>query len=201
MNKYQQLSEQWLLATKRKSPTRDLVQMFAQADWKEIATELNDDNHKKAFWINIYNAQVQYLLTEKPVLFADKSLFYSNPMLNIGGKKLSLNLIEHGLLRRASPIISLGYISNPLPSRFEKEYMISVKDFRIHFTLNCGAKSCPPIAFYQAQFLESQLDTAMAGYLEEMCRYEEETKTVFVPKILFWCRNSLVLAPTFSIIF
>ncbi|MBC8111986.1 MAG: DUF547 domain-containing protein, partial [Verrucomicrobia bacterium] len=52
--------------------------------------------------------------------------------------------------------------------------------------LNCGAKSCPPIAFYKAQFLENQLDTSMAGYLEEMCRYEKETKTVFVPKILFW---------------
>jgi hypothetical protein len=186
MNKYQRLSEQWLLAMKKKMPVQDLIQLFAQADWEEITAELTDDTRKKAFWLNIYNAQVQYLLTEKPALFTDKNSFYSKPLLNIGGRKMSLDLIEHGLLRRASIKISLGYISNPFPSRFEKQQMLAKKDFRIHFALNCGAKSCPPIAFYQTQLIENQLDIATASYLEAMCMYEEEINTVFVPKIVCW---------------
>ena len=37
---------------------------------------------------------------------------------------------------------------------------VDVIDFRIHFALNCGAKSCPPIAFYSYDKINDQLDLA-----------------------------------------
>ena len=37
----------------------------------------------------------------------------------------------------------------------------------IHFALNCGAKGCPPIGVYSAESLDSQLDRATRGYLDE----------------------------------
>ena len=38
-------------------------------------------------------------------------------------------------------------------------------DPRIHFALNCGAKSCPPIRVYSPPNLDSQLNRAAASFL------------------------------------
>ena len=38
-------------------------------------------------------------------------------------------------------------------------------DPRIHFGLNCGAKSCPPIRVYSPTNLDSQLNRAAASFL------------------------------------
>ena len=38
-------------------------------------------------------------------------------------------------------------------------------DPRIHFGLNCGAKSCPPIRVYSPKNLDSQLNRPAASFL------------------------------------
>ena len=40
-------------------------------------------------------------------------------------------------------------------------------DPRIHFALNCGARSCPPIRVYTEDKLEGQLDTASVSFLDQ----------------------------------
>ena len=39
-------------------------------------------------------------------------------------------------------------------------------DKRIHFALNCGAKSCPPIKVYTPEALEEGLQSAAAAFCE-----------------------------------
>merc|ERR1712020_23232 len=39
-------------------------------------------------------------------------------------------------------------------------------DPRIHFALNCGAKSCPPIKTFTGDEVEEQLEVATQAYLE-----------------------------------
>lgn len=39
-------------------------------------------------------------------------------------------------------------------------------DKRIHFALNCGARSCPPIRVYTPEELEEGLDAAAAAFCE-----------------------------------
>ena len=65
----------------------------------------------------------------------------------------------------------------------EKYYLLKVSasyfvEARIHFALNCGAKSCPPIKTFTAQDLESQLVGATEAYLES----EEDAVKVLMPK-------------------
>ena len=44
--------------------------------------------------------------------------------------------------------------------------MLAVElDPRIHFALNCGATSCPPIRVYSSANLDYQLDRAAASFL------------------------------------
>ncbi len=59
-------------------------------------------------------------------------------------------------------------------------------DYRIHFALNCGAKSCPPIAFYQSDKLNQQLDEATIGFLKSTSKYDSEKQTITLSKILSW---------------
>jgi hypothetical protein len=37
-------------------------------------------------------------------------------------------------------------------------------DPRIHFALNCGAKGCPPIAFYHGDKLDTELNRALEAF-------------------------------------
>lgn len=46
-----------------------------------------------------------------------------------------------------------------------RKFMLQVVDPRIHFTLNCGAESCPPIGVYDADKLENQLARATKGFI------------------------------------
>lgn len=59
-------------------------------------------------------------------------------------------------------------------------------DYRIHFALNCGAKSCPPIAFYEPAKINRQLALATRVYLKNNVVVDSKAATVTVPKILQW---------------
>ena len=62
-------------------------------------------------------------------------------------------------------------------------------DYRIHFALNCGAKSCPPIAFYKPEQIDKQLDLAARTYLKNEVQFNGNNLTVEVPAILNWFRG------------
>ena len=57
---------------------------------------------------------------------------------------------------------------------------------RIHFALNCGAKSCPPIAFYKYDKIDEQLDVATRSFLKSETEFDDQNKTVYVTKIMHW---------------
>ena len=59
-------------------------------------------------------------------------------------------------------------------------------DYRIHFALNCGAKSCPPIAFYEYVFLDKQLETAALSFLSTETEIDSIKKEVKVTQIMQW---------------
>jgi hypothetical protein len=113
---------------------------------------------------------------------------YAQKRWSIGGERVSLNLIEHGLLRNSRLWWSLGYVRDPLPSNFERRFRVPL-DPRIHFALNCGAVSCPPIASYNGDALDAQLDTAARAFLEDSTRYDGTTNTVHVTALFQWYRN------------
>jgi hypothetical protein len=67
-----------------------------------------------------------------------------------------------------------------------KKHAVSKIDYRIHFALNCGAKSCPPIAFYTADNIEQQLETATLSFLDNETDYLEEKKEVHISRLFLW---------------
>ena len=85
-------------------------------------------NDKFAYWINAYNAATLKTIVDNYPLSSitklDGGKTWDVKRNTLGGKKLSLNDIENQILR-------------------------PMGDARIHFAINCAAKSCPPL-FNQA---------------------------------------------------
>jgi len=156
---------------------------------REVSRALKSDAEKLAFWINLYNAAVAQQLGDNPGQYHHRGMFFARKSITLAGKRLSLNAIEHGLLRRSMFGYSLGYIGNPLPSRFERRFRLELRDARVHFALNCGALSCPPIASYEVDRIDEQLELATANYLAAECQYDPAANTVAVPRLLSWFRG------------
>lgn len=102
---------------------------------------------------------------------------------------VSLDDIEHGFLRgnRAHP--SKGK-NEPYFKSDDERGLLAVEhnafDPRIHFALNCGAKSCPPIRVFTSSNLKNALRIATKSYLSSEVRVDEINKKIFLPRLLLW---------------
>lgn len=184
-----EISQQLLLAAKTKGPTDSLSLILQNISQVELEKQLVTEDQKKAFWINIYNAYTQIILSKNPEKYKKRSSFFGDKVIIIASRKLSLDDIEHGILRHSKIKWSLGYFNKWFPSKFEKNNRVAKVDYRIHFALNCGAKSCPPIAFYKPEQLNKQLDVATQVYLKGESTYNDTTNEVIVPALMGWFRR------------
>ncbi len=178
-----QLSEQLLLTVKKQQDTTALQKQMATLSLPALQTALASDDQKKAFWVNIYNAYYQILRIEQQM---DKPDIYRERAFTIAGEPFSLDDVEHGILRKFRYKYSFGYLSNPFTSKLIKDLAVEELDYRIHFALNCGAKSCPPIAFYKVKSINSQLDLATQAFLEGETDFNAENKVVHVTALFQW---------------
>lgn len=183
------LSEEFLLAVRNGDTTGEFERRLADFDSRTLAARLDTDDARLAFWVNVYNAATQGALVEDPEQYDDRRTFFSSPVVTVAGERLSLDDIEHGILRRSYPKFGLGYVPNPLCRGFEKRHAPGERDPRIHFALNCGAESCPPIAAYTRQRVDDQLDWATESYLEQTVEYDPDANRVRVPRMMLWFRG------------
>jgi hypothetical protein len=147
-------------------------------------TTLQTDLEKTVFWINVYNGLTNYWIIEKEM----KKSVLEYPFLttfakiNIGGHRFSLDDIEHGILRnnRRSLYKIFRQFSNRDPRINLK---VSKIDYRIHFALNCGAKSCPAVSFYSENNLEKQLRMAEENFIAQEFLVNQEAKIISCSKI------------------
>ena len=127
-----------------------------------------------AFYINAYNAwTIKLILTEYPGIASIKdygSLFKSpwkKEFVNIRGAIVTLDHIEHDILRP------------------------QFRDPRVHFAINCAAKSCPPL--YREAFvgkrLQAQLDDAARRFINDGRFNRLEGNTLYVSSIFKWFKE------------
>lgn len=131
-----------------------------QADWSRA--------DKMAYWINAYNAFTIKLITDhypvKSIMDIHKGKPWDVKWIQLGGAAYSLNQIENEILR--------------------PQY----QDARIHFALNCAARSCPPLynRAYTASNLERSLDQRTRQFINDQNFNKIEASQVSVSKIFEW---------------
>jgi hypothetical protein len=140
---------------------------------KQFATKIDNQaqgNEKAASLVNAYNAfTLRWILAGYPTesIWQLKNSF-SEKRNQIGGRKVSLDDIEHGALR---PLI--GY--------------------RAHAVLVCAARSCPPLQrfAYAADKFEEQDDNAYRAWLarEDLNKFSPDEKKVEISSIFKWFKQ------------
>jgi len=183
------LSLELLNAAYADQPGQALKDSLAQMDEDQLRDMLSTDTQRKTFWLNLYNAYILILLKEQPERYEDKDAFFTDKQIPVAGTLLSFDDIEHGIIRGGQAKYSLGYFKSWFRPAFERKFQVGARDFRIHFALNCGAKSCPPVRFYRVNTLHKQLEQATQDYLTQTTQWEASSNTVRITRLFHWFRG------------
>jgi hypothetical protein len=183
------LAEQLLYGARTGKSVSETEKMLRELDPVLLEKVLQDPGPSLAFWLNLYNGFTQMALQRDPALYQQRGRFFRSKQFILASHRISLDEIEHGIIRSSSIKWGLGYLRNPFPGKFEKKFRLKKKDPRIHFALNCGAKSCPPILFYQSAQLDRQLEMATRNYLKSEVLYDSVTNRVRLPVLFSWFRG------------
>jgi hypothetical protein len=146
---------------------------------------LEGDAARISFWVNLYNRRLRESLAERPRsghLLRHRGLF-RRETFDVGGLEYTLDVVEHGVLRRnARPPYSLRRLLRDGDPRLRAAP--SRLDPRIHFALNCGARSCPPIRTYSAEGLDAELEEATWAYVSAESRVDRERGELVLPGLV-----------------
>lgn len=127
-----------------------------------------------AFWVNLYNAlTVEVVIDHYPVasirdIAISPGLFSTGPwgkkLVTVTGRELSLDDIEHGILRP------------------------DFGDSRVHYAVNCASVGCPDLASrpYTGDELDAMLDRAARAYVNSPRGARVENGRLTASSIFKW---------------
>lgn len=172
--------------TNQKAKSDDLAKQIATINQDELDKELDDDKKRLAFWMNVYNSNIQYILKADPKKFEDRGAFFKTKQITVAGELLSFDVLEHGIMRKSVSKLSFGYIGKINVSKFERKFRVKRVNPRIHYALNCGALSCPLVQLYHSSTVEAELDKNVKEYLSKTVVVEADK--IKVPVLFSWFR-------------
>ncbi len=186
---YNDISEQFFKYSLSKLDTQSIMTKLEEVSAEELNMYLNNDRRKIAFWVNVYNAYVQVLLQEDPLRFEDKRSFFRGKNLKLVERDLSLEKIEHHIIRRSQWKYGFGNVRLWFRPNYERMLRVEKREARVHFALNCGAKSCPSTVVLTPSTLEEQLKENTTEYIAKTSKYNPEDNTVSITSLFSWFRG------------
>jgi hypothetical protein len=154
---------------------------------------LGGRGERLAFWINVYNALVLHgivgLAVRRSVTRAWN--FFGRAAYRIDGSLFSPDDVEHGVLRgnrrRVLPPLRPFAAGDP-----RRRLALEPLDPRIHFAINCGARSCPPLGVYRGDVIEAQLELATRSFVNAEVTLEDGR--VVCSRLFKWYRSDFDVA-------
>ncbi len=131
-------------------------------------------NARLAYWLNAYNAAVLLGVAEAPasmgnvLAYLPDNGFFRRTRRRVDGRDLSLDDIEN------------------------REVRAVFHDARVHFALNCAARSCPPLraGAYHADRVSAELDEQARRYFAgDRVTLDDAAHTVRVVQLFEWFRD------------
>jgi hypothetical protein len=104
-----------------------------------------DPKAQLAFYINAYNAwTIKLILDRYPIksVFSASPIFFLQKNIRVAGERMSLHHLEKNIIRE------------------------KFQDPRIHFAVNCGSTSCPPLqkGAYDAKSIDKELEARTKAF-------------------------------------
>jgi uncharacterized membrane protein YdjX (TVP38/TMEM64 family) len=167
---------------KRRSGLDEYLGTLALVSPQAVASASSEE--RLAFWINAYNACMLRLVIDHYPIEKAGGLFariknsvagrpansvwqipdvFTRPHCMVAGDERSQDEIEHEIIR-------------------------PMGEPRIHFAINCAARSCPPLwpEAYTAERLGEQLDRAVTRFIESAEHFRLEGQTLQLNRVLDW---------------
>ncbi|WP_067562482.1 DUF547 domain-containing protein [Halofilum ochraceum] len=148
---------------------------------------LADPHSAVAFWINLYNLLTLHIVLSGPIATSvrEREDFFTGPYYRVAGQALTLDAIEHGILRgNARRYMGL----KPLFSSGDPRLRWSLRtiDPRIHFALYTANMSSPPLRAIPVAQAETALDNATREQLAATVRVDPSGRTARLPRVFRW---------------
>ncbi|WP_445173881.1 DUF547 domain-containing protein [Microcoleus sp.] len=169
-----------------KAEGADVLRVWLESLADVDLADFTDAEARLALWLNAYNAiAISQVLEVYPIASIRPKVlgipnwlsfldFFTRSNTIIGGKKYSLNQIEHAILR---------------PEFAEP---------RIHFALVCASVGCPLLrrGAYFPESVRTQLEADASRFIHnpDKVRYDAEKKTLYLSKIFKWYGEDFVKA-------
>lgn len=149
--------------------------------------ELATPDEQIALWVNLYNALTVHAVIALDIRegVGEIEEFFKRVRYSVGDQMFALVDIEHGVLRRNRPSRNMPVPVWP-PGDSRRRWMVQRLDPRVHFTLMCGARSCPPIRAYDAARLGAQLDLATRAFINDDVDVDPAEERVRLSRIFHW---------------
>ncbi len=145
------------------------------AAYQTVSTKALSAKDAKAFWINLYNATTLKVIVDhypvnsiKDIKLGGGGLFGSGPwsakLVKVDGRALSLDDIEHKILRK------------------------TYKDPFLHYALNCASYSCPNLATvpYTGENASALMREGAKAYVNHPRGIEIKDGAITASKIYSW---------------
>ena len=148
-------------------------------------------NEQMAFWINAYNAiTIEGIIRNYPIQwggllsqirFPQNSIrqisdFWDTVFIPVMGKDITLNQIEHNILRR------------------------EFGDPRIHFAIVCASLGCPKLVSYafRGDSIDKQLNQVTRDFINnpDKVRLDREDGTLYLSSIFDWYKEDFPATPS-----
>jgi len=148
----------------------DFIEIVSPRNHPELFNKKNDII---AYWINTYNALIIKILIENPEVTSILDVTFKHAIFwrkhLVGGEMLSLNKIEHKILRK------------------------QIQDPRIHFAINCGSVSCPPLGnhIFDGTNLDQQLNDKAYSFINNGIdvKIDSANQIIYLNKIFKWYKK------------
>lgn len=88
-----------LLTVRRGDETTPHRDRLAALDVEAVAALRAEREAALAFWLDLYNAAAQDVLTTHPESYESRWRFFRRNVVTVAGEPLSLDDVEHGVLR------------------------------------------------------------------------------------------------------
>ena len=144
-------------------------------DMSQVPVARLTRKQQQAFWINLYNALTVKLILDHPNADSIREIkdgwFSIGPwgreVIEVGGISLTLNDIEHRILR-------------PL-----------YEDARVHFAVNCASLGCPNLAPqpYTAANLESLYESGARAFINHSRGVDAGSRSLQLSSIFSWFKE------------
>lgn len=161
---------------------------LSAAEFQQVQLCALSHDERIAFFVNVYNALClhAHVVHGPPNSMLRRYTFFRALSYRVGGLDLTLDDIEHGILRGNKRPPMIKFLQQLRPSDPKCRLVITKRDGRIHFVISAGTRSDPPIRILDGENAQEELHDATVEFLSYTVKLDLEKRTVTLPRILYW---------------